>query len=161
MTSIWQTCQTVSLSHLHLSHGVMNLGLVVHALMSSQHALPHLQILLMKVHCHGDSLASSRDYTSPLICSKSIHGIHTYQHIPTWSYLLWCLKWVFMLETYGCLFCCYGKDLSGIFCLLCYWLMPKFVVTITLGFTLQMGSSTTVTWSYLLYGFDFMDIWHI
>ena len=148
VTSIWQTGQTVLSSHLHLSQSVIGLGSVVHSLMPSQFALHHLQILLMKVHCHADYQASSGGFTCPLICSKSASWC---PYLLTHPYLILLVVipeiTVFLLETYGYFFCCYGNDLCGcIFMFVVLLAYSKFVVTIILIFMLQMGSFVPVAW---------------
>ena len=115
------------------------------------------------MHCHAESLASSGGYTSPLVCWKGLHGIHTYQHILIWSYWLWfleqqCSCWNHMVACFAVMeIIC----VAAFLCLLCCWLILKFGDSITLTFTLQVSHSTCVAVAYLLYSFDFMDTWPI
>ena len=95
---------------------------------------------------------------------KAPHGIYSFWHILTWYCWLWCLKqqcscWKHMVACFVMEMICVAMFL----CLLCFWLNMKFVDTITLTFTLQVGSSALVVWAYLLYCSDFIDtgcIWH-
>ena len=150
VTSIWQIGQTVLSSHLHLSHGKMGLGSVFFWWRCS--AMLSLCLLLEVT-------------LLPRFAQKVLCGIHTYQHIFTWSYWLWHLEWqcLFWEHIVACFHVIEMICVTIFLCLLCCWLISKSVVTITLTLTLQVGFSAPVAQAYLLYNFDFIDtlcIWH-
>ena len=102
------------------------------SLLLLQRVICHSQILLMKMHCHAESLASSGCYTFPQILPKSVSW-HPY--LPTHPYLILLVvipgMTVLLLGKYGYLFCCINFLCDCFFlCLLFSWLILKFFATI-------------------------------